>query len=189
MIKKIFILSILMTGLFLNLLPVLVRAQSGAETGAGTANVDKGVGTNDFNTPATGLDPIDTTGFSNQGKNDLPSNQNSNTTSQNTTSTSGDTKVQGILVLPDPLNLNADISKAPGQLVTRIINIFLGLIGIGALIVIIYGGALYLFSMGDPKKADKGRKVLGYAIIGLAIILGAYIIINTALSILTQVTK
>lgn len=149
-----------MTGLFFNLLPFFVQAQVPTDL-----------------TPFSDTVTVPPTDLSNQGNNNLPATP------------PAPTKSQGILVLPDPLNLNADISKAPGQLVTRITNIFLGLVGIGALVVIIYGGSLYLFSMGDNKKADKGRKVLEYAIIGLAIILGAYIIINTALSVLTQVTK
>ena len=184
MIKKILILSILISGLVINLLPALVNAQSDGDTDAtsGTdATINKGIGNNDdFNIPATGLDPIiikDKPVLTNQGNNNLSTPLESNKDAPK------------ILVLPDPLNLNADISKAPGQLVIRITNIFLGLIGIAALIIIIYGGSLYLFSMGDTKKTEKGKKVLEYAIIGLAIILGAYIIINTALSVLTQVTK
>lgn len=197
--KKFLILLILITGLFINLLPVIAYAQGVFDTGAtATGTTGTSTGNSDLNTPAPGLDPINTSntaGLSNQGDNTLPTNQNTgstnnaNTGAQTDTSASVKAKAPGILVLPDPLNLNADISKAPGQLVTRLTNIFLGLVGIGAVVVIIYGGSLYLFSMGDNKKAEKGRKVLEYAIIGLAIILGAYIIINTALSVLTQVTK
>jgi len=183
--KKILIFSILIFGLIINLLPLLAIAQ--IKTGDFSVDpnivksniaVPESTGTSSGATPQVQADPgvLPPQDITNQGNNNI-------------TTPPASTDKPRILVLPDPLNLNTDISKAPGQLVTRITNIFLGLIGIGALVVIIYGGSLYLFSMGDNKKAEKGRKVLEYAIIGLAIILGAYIIINTALSVLTQVTK
>jgi len=39
-----------------------------------------------------------------------------------------------------------------------------------AVVVIIYGGFIFLTAAGNPKKVDKGKKILTYAVIGLAII-------------------
>ncbi len=44
---------------------------------------------------------------------------------------------------------------------------------------VIYGGYLYSLSGGDPHKVATGRKTLANAFIGLAIVLTAYIILNT----------
>ena len=43
-------------------------------------------------------------------------------------------------------------------------------------IMIIYGGFMYITASGDPAKAEKGKAVLTYAIIGLAIALLAKVI-------------
>ncbi len=42
--------------------------------------------------------------------------------------------------------------------------------------MVIYGGFAYITAAGDPEKAGKGKKILTYAIIGLAIALLAKII-------------
>ena len=43
---------------------------------------------------------------------------------------------------------------------------------------VIYGGYLYIFSSGDPSKTSAGRKTLTHAFIGLAIVMGAHIIMG-----------
>jgi len=44
---------------------------------------------------------------------------------------------------------------------------------------IIWGGITWITSLGDSKKIEKGKNIIQSAIIGLIIVLGSYIIINT----------
>jgi len=49
-------------------------------------------------------------------------------------------------------------------------------VGVIFMIVLIYGGALYMFSQGDPKKVQRAKSLIVTAIIGLVIIMTAYAI-------------
>lgn len=42
----------------------------------------------------------------------------------------------------------------------------------------VYGGALYLLSFGDKSRVDKGKKAITGAAIGMAIVLGAWTLVN-----------
>lgn len=55
-----------------------------------------------------------------------------------------------------------------------------------AVLMIIYGGILMIFSAGSSKRVESGRKVLMAAIIGFAIVLAASLILNTVLMITTK---
>jgi hypothetical protein len=53
------------------------------------------------------------------------------------------------------------------------------LAGVGLFIMLIIGGYGFLFSGGDPKKLEKARGTLTNAIIGIVVIVTAYLIIRT----------
>lgn len=81
----------------------------------------------------------------------------------------------------DPYGLEcgnaAGLSNSDPRAVTaRIINVLLGLLGIVALVLIIYSGFKYMTAGGNEEEAKKARQILGYAVIGIAIILSAYTI-------------
>lgn len=59
------------------------------------------------------------------------------------------------------------------------------LIGVTVLAVVIWGGAQYLFSGGNPAKAKKGADILKYAGLGIVIILFAYTLVAYLLYALT----
>jgi hypothetical protein len=67
------------------------------------------------------------------------------------------------------------------SLLLSIINYFLGFLGVLAVLMVVYGGVLYIIASGDPQKADKGKKIIMYAIIGIVIILLSFALINTVL--------
>jgi len=46
----------------------------------------------------------------------------------------------------------------------------------GAVLVIVYGGFLYITAAGDPSKAEKGKTALTLAIIGIVIALIARLV-------------
>jgi hypothetical protein len=62
----------------------------------------------------------------------------------------------------------------PRIVVGKIIQIFLGLLGVIALGLIIYGGFLWMTAAGNEEQIDRAKKVLTSAIIGLVIILSAF---------------
>ncbi|MFA5318135.1 MAG: hypothetical protein WC323_01525, partial [Patescibacteria group bacterium] len=67
--------------------------------------------------------------------------------------------------------------------IARIINVFLGLLGIILLGLIIYGGWMYMTSEGDADKVNKAKAILKNAAIGLLIILSAFAIVTFILRI------
>jgi hypothetical protein len=56
----------------------------------------------------------------------------------------------------------------------KIINYVLGFLGIVFIALIIYGGLVWMTSMGNEQKIEQARKILINAAIGLAIVLAAY---------------
>ncbi len=72
--------------------------------------------------------------------------------------------------------------------VATIIRNFIGLLGIVAVALILYGGFLWMTSAGNEEQVDKARKVITQAVIGLAIILASVAITQFILSRLTEAT-
>ena len=66
--------------------------------------------------------------------------------------------------------------------INLIINTILGLVGTVALLFLIIGGYQYITSAGNPDQLQKAKTTLLYSIIGLAIAILAFIIINAVLS-------
>lgn len=54
----------------------------------------------------------------------------------------------------------------------------LGLLGLIAVIIILYGGFLWMTSAGNEEKISKAKKILTYSIIGLVVILTSMIIVR-----------
>ena len=64
----------------------------------------------------------------------------------------------------------------------NVTNIILGLSGSILLVMIVYGGFLWLISAGNSTRVEQGKKVLSSALIGLIIVFGAYTLIGVLLS-------
>ncbi|MFA5133379.1 MAG: hypothetical protein WC459_01040 [Patescibacteria group bacterium] len=69
-------------------------------------------------------------------------------------------------------------SKSVPEIVGSIISIGLSLLGIIFLILMIYGGALWMTSYGNEQKVTKAKDLIISAVIGLIITLAAYAITN-----------
>ncbi len=67
------------------------------------------------------------------------------------------------------------------ELAKTFLNFFLGFLGFLAVIMIIYGGILYVTAGGEQDKVDKGKKIIMYAIVGIVIILLSFAIVSTVL--------
>ncbi|HPT08411.1 MAG TPA: pilin [bacterium] len=62
----------------------------------------------------------------------------------------------------------------PRSIASKIINIALGFLGIIAVIIVIYGGFIWMTAGGEEDKIDKAKKTLKAGVIGLAIILASW---------------
>ncbi len=69
---------------------------------------------------------------------------------------------------------DADVNNV----IQTIITILIWLVGVLAVIMIIYGGILYTTSGGDPAKIKKGKDTIVYGIVGLIIAILAFVIVN-----------
>lgn len=68
--------------------------------------------------------------------------------------------------------------------IARIINILLGFLGIIAVIIVLYGGFIWMTAAGDSGKVDKAKDLLKAGIIGIVIILAAWAIASWVISTL-----
>lgn len=75
--------------------------------------------------------------------------------------------------LPNPLG-----TSDPQELVANIISVFLGLVGLLALVIFIYGGVLLMTSGGSEERVKKGRNAIFWAVIGLVLIFASYGIVQ-----------
>jgi len=67
------------------------------------------------------------------------------------------------------------------SLVLTIVNFVLTFLGVVAVIMIIYGGMLYVTAGGKQETVDKGKKILMYTVIGIVIIMLSFVIVNAVL--------
>ncbi len=74
------------------------------------------------------------------------------------------------------------------QIIANIINIFLGFLGIIAVILILYGGFLWMTSKGNAEQVQEAKQLIISAIIGLVIILSSYAIASFVISSLGEAT-
>lgn len=75
------------------------------------------------------------------------------------------------LTLPDPLG-GADLPRVIG----RVISTFLGMVGALALLVFVYAGTRYMTAAGSEDAIKTAKDTMKFALIGLAIIIFAYVI-------------
>lgn len=85
----------------------------------------------------------------------------------------------------DNLNLSA---TDPTLIITRIINIALGFLGLIAVVLIIYGGFVWMTSGGAADKVDQAKRILKNAIIGLVIIISSWGIVSFVIGKLIDAT-
>ncbi len=78
--------------------------------------------------------------------------------------------------------------KSITEIIGVVIAAFLSLLGVIFLVLIIYGGYLWMTSMGNESKVLKAKKTLRQAIIGLIIIVSAYAISYFVFNVLGEAT-
>lgn len=82
-------------------------------------------------------------------------------------------------VLTNPLGTTS-ISRIIG----RVISAVLGITGAVALLMFVWGGFQWLIAAGSPDRIKKGKDTLMWSAIGLAVIVGAYALVNTIVTAL-----
>ena len=82
------------------------------------------------------------------------------------------------LVLPGTaLAATAGVSNVE-NFIRSIITVFAGLAGLVATGFLVAGGFTYITSSGNPEHLDLAKRTITYALIGLAITIGAFVISN-----------
>ena len=82
---------------------------------------------------------------------------------------------------PDVISVATGGETSLRSIVLTILNFFLAFLGLVAVIMVIYGGVLYVTSAGNEENVGKAKKILMYAVVGIVIILLSFALINTIL--------
>lgn len=83
----------------------------------------------------------------------------------------------GIEPTVQPTNLPTEADF--GTLLTQVINWFLGLVGLIAVLMLIFGGYRYLTAGGNDDAVTKAKNTILYAIIGIVVVILSYAIVAT----------
>jgi len=81
--------------------------------------------------------------------------------------------------LDNPLNVSS-----PTVLIGNVINAILGVVGSLALLMFVLGGITWMTSSGSQEKVKKGRDIIVWSIVGLAVIFLAYALTRFILSVI-----
>ena len=84
----------------------------------------------------------------------------------------------GGALIKENAKLDANADGTLGQNITGIINYFLGLLGLIAVVFLIYAGVLMVTAGGNDEQVGKAKKIITYAVIGIIIILLSWTIIS-----------
>ncbi len=87
---------------------------------------------------------------------------------------------------------NANIglqASDPRAVAARIINVALGFLGIIAVVIVLYGGFMWMTAAGNEERISKAKQILTAGVIGLVIIVMAWAIASYVVKTLMNVTN
>lgn len=87
----------------------------------------------------------------------------------------------GPVKLNNPLTGNSSSVEIPA-LLGKIINYIMGIVGSLALVMFIYGGLTWMISGGNTEQVTKGKQIIIWATLGIAIIFTAYALVKFVIS-------
>ena len=93
--------------------------------------------------------------------------------------------VDGLVIIKEPLGMPSGDIRV---MMSAIINQVIAYMGIVFVVIILYAGFLYLFSMGDEVKTKKARDTITGGIIGLVLIFTSYSIASFVISSIQEAT-
>lgn len=79
--------------------------------------------------------------------------------------------------------------RSPVEVALYLISWFLGILALIAVVLVLYGGFVWMFSQGNEEKIEKAKLILKNAVIGLIIIMAAWGIVLYVLSVLSDATN
>ena len=79
---------------------------------------------------------------------------------------------------------DAATTQSLGQSITSIVNFFLGILGLIAVVFLIYAGILMVTAGGEEEQVTKAKKIIMYAAGGIVVILLSYTIVQFVTSAL-----
>lgn len=68
-------------------------------------------------------------------------------------------------------------------IILTVVNFFLTFLGLLTVVMVIYGGFLYVSSAGNEDNVGKAKKILLYSVIGIVIIVASFAFVNTVLQV------
>lgn len=87
-------------------------------------------------------------------------------------------------------NANIGLTAAdPRATAARIINVALGFLGIIAVVIVLYGGFMWMTAAGNEERISKAKQILSAGVIGLVIIIMAWAIASYVVTTLMNVTS
>ena len=84
-----------------------------------------------------------------------------------------------------PTNFAGFSSQDIKVTIQNIIRIILGFLGIVTIIIILYGGFIWMTSFGEEDKIDHAKKMISAGVVGLVVVLAAYAISSFVISSIT----
>lgn len=87
--------------------------------------------------------------------------------------------------IPIVSQLSGGQTSLRGIIIT-IVNFFLTFLGLLTVVMVIYGGFLYVSAGGVEDNVGKAKKILLYSVIGIVIIVASFAFVNTILSVGTS---
>ncbi len=79
---------------------------------------------------------------------------------------------------------SADVTKVQ-SFIQEIIQVFVTLAGLVAAGFFVWGGIIYITSTGNPESMDRAKKTIVNSAIGLAVVLGAFVLSNIVTQLAT----
>lgn len=131
-------------------------------------------------TNVTGSSPTPTN-TNTTGSSPSPTNTNTTGSSPNPTNTNTTGSNGGTFFLQNPLS---DKFDSVGGLVSGFVEIFTYLVVIGAVLALIWVGLQFVLAQGNPARLSELKTWLLYIVIGLALVIGARIIVLVVINTL-----
>jgi len=71
------------------------------------------------------------------------------------------------------------------EVVSAVLNLLLSIIGILAIITLVVGGIMYMTSAGEEDRINKAKSIVTYSIIGIAVALAGLVIVRAVATVIT----
>jgi hypothetical protein len=102
---------------------------------------------------------------------------------------SAESMIDNLVKFKTAAGLPGSADVTPVNIVIAVINTILGLLALIFIVLLIYAGFTFMTAQGDDKKVTKAKDTIRNAVIGVVIILFAYIITNIVFTLIFDVFK